>query len=169
MSTLRVDQITDEEGTGAPSFPNGLTGLADGVKPDDAATVGQLPAPPPELLQGQTEDPTSTVFGTVSGQRLAQGFGANEQQIGIGQTWQSPSRSAGTIYQNTTGKPIYAAIHGTFDGSTRDVQVSNDGSTWLRVGQVSSSVQRATRILIPDGGYYRVLSGASIEFWTELR
>ena len=24
MSTLRVDQITDEEGTGAPDFPNGL-------------------------------------------------------------------------------------------------------------------------------------------------
>ena len=26
MSTLRVDTITDEAGTGAPNFPNGLTG-----------------------------------------------------------------------------------------------------------------------------------------------
>ena len=29
MSTLRVDTITDEAGTGAPNFPNGATGLPD--------------------------------------------------------------------------------------------------------------------------------------------
>lgn len=28
MSTLRVDTITDEAGTGAPNFPNGVTGVA---------------------------------------------------------------------------------------------------------------------------------------------
>ena len=28
MSQLRVDVVTDEEGTGAPSFPNGIAGVA---------------------------------------------------------------------------------------------------------------------------------------------
>ena len=28
MSTIRVDTITDEAGTGAPNFPNGVTGVA---------------------------------------------------------------------------------------------------------------------------------------------
>ena len=28
MSQLRVDELTDETGTGSPSFPNGVTGVA---------------------------------------------------------------------------------------------------------------------------------------------
>ena len=51
MGTLRVDTITDEEGTGAPDFPNGLTGL-------------------PQLTTGQATDPDDETFGTVSGSVL---------------------------------------------------------------------------------------------------
>jgi len=67
-------------------------------------------APDNELTQLEVEDDTSTVFGQVSGERLGQAgvvsFTAQEQQIGVGQTWQLVTRSVNVWYQNTTGKPI---------------------------------------------------------------
>jgi len=41
MSTIRVDTITDEAGTGAPNFPNGLTGDASGLSglPSEASQL----------------------------------------------------------------------------------------------------------------------------------
>ena len=67
ISTQDADAVAITGGT--------ITGLADGVDPDDAATVGQIPAlapPPPQLTTGQVTDPDDETFGTVSGERLAQ-------------------------------------------------------------------------------------------------
>ena len=65
MSTLKVDNITDEAGTGAPDFPNGLTGL-------------------PQLTEPQVTDPDDETFGTVSGERLAQAGAAGLQALAEG-------------------------------------------------------------------------------------
>ena len=127
---------------------------------------------PSELTQAQAEDDTSTVFGQVSGQRLAQAvavsFTDQEQQIGVGQTWQNVSglRVVNVSYQNTTGKPIQAHIEGSTAGL---VQVSINNSTWITVCLLGApgSFRTAASIIVPNSYYYRATS--TPERWTELR
>jgi hypothetical protein len=57
MSKISVDEIVDADGSGPPDFPNGVQ-IA-------GSTVGLL-------TQAEAENPASTVFGAVSGQRLEQ-------------------------------------------------------------------------------------------------
>ncbi len=85
--------------------------------------------------------------------------------LGVGQTWQKPSRSLGVTYTNNTGKPIQVFICANLDvgsfnvsGVVMDI---NDGSTYCFVNCV-----------IPDGATYSLRSiygGASIVSWAELR
>jgi len=122
-----------------------------------------------ELSQVQVENPASTVFGQVSGERLSQAFDANEQQIGVGQTWQDVfgSRVVGTSYQNTTGKPIMVAIEMTPTASGESLQVSVDNSTWINIGRGSNAGNYYG--IAPPSWYYRLASGADIQSWAELR
>lgn len=89
--------------------------------------------------------------------------------IGVGQTWQDVggSRSAGTSYQNTTGKPIMVAIRGNTN-STHYLQVSTNNATWVSVGSTIAASANMTAI-IPDDHYYRLQSGATFNGWSELR
>lgn len=92
--------------------------------------------------------------------------------IGVGQTWTdvSGSRTAGTSYQNTTGRPIMVAIADA--RSNEAVQVSDDNSTWLTVGHLGNSgtVAVGATFIVPDDHYYRVNGSAGgISSWAELR
>ena len=123
-----------------------------------------------ELTQIEVEDDTSTVFGQVSGQRLAQAFNASEQQIGVGQTWQdlTGSRSAATSYQNTTGKPITVAVGNTGAGSFGDLDVSTDNVNWITVGNLHPNTGMSAMAVVPHNHYYR-LTNWNGTFWAELR
>jgi len=123
-----------------------------------------------DLSQVQVEDDTSTVFGQVSGQRLAQAFNASEQQIGIGQTWQNltGSRSAATSYQNTTGKPITVAVGNTGAGSFGYLDVSTDNVNWINVGNLHPSTGMSAMAIVSNNHYYRLTSWNGT-FWAELR
>jgi len=138
----------------------------------DPATV--VLAEAPELTQVQVENPASTVFGQVSGERLAQAgvvsFTAQEQQIGVGQTWQdvSGSRSASsTSHQNTSGKPISIGL--ALDNNSGALQMSTDNSTWVTVGSRSGTETNSISAVIPNGYYYRLTGTPSIQSWAELR
>lgn len=89
--------------------------------------------------------------------------------IGFDQTWQdvSGSRSAGTSYQNTTGKPIMVGIRLSNVGG-RDMQVSPDNSTWIDVGTAGNSEAVNAYAVVPDGYYYRVQTSYA-GMWVELR
>jgi hypothetical protein len=99
-------------------------------------------------------------------------FSANA--IGIGQTWQdvSGSRSAGTSYQNTTGKPIVVCTQARDDASP-PFEVSTNNSTWVTLAtlQDNTGSNQQTNIwaTVPDQHYYRLGSPASISVWAELR
>jgi hypothetical protein len=87
-------------------------------------------------------------------------------QIGVGQTWQGVSRSAGVSYQNTTGQPIMAAT--MFTGS-HSFQISTDNSSWVTVDQsLSGTDESHCQVIIPNNHYYKI-TGGSIRFWSELR
>ena len=90
--------------------------------------------------------------------------------LGVGQTWQdvSGSRIAGTSYQNTTGKPIMAAISAD---SVALVQVSTDNSTWVTLAALRSTSGNTVgeiAFVIPNNHYYRITTG-TISYWAELR
>lgn len=92
----------------------------------------------------------------------------DEQQIGIGQTWQDVIRAGNTSYQNTTGKPIQVAT--AFRFYWAQFQVSDDNSTWLNVGEgyEHGNDRSNCHVVVPHGWYYRV-TWTDIRFWRELR
>ena len=108
---------------------------------------------------------------TMTPLRVEQHFSANEQQIGVGQTLQAPSRASSTAYQNTTGKPIFVSIiSSSYSSGTRLLETSTDGVTWASVSRfdVSGAALISTcAALIPNNIYYRY-SGA-FAAWVELR
>lgn len=117
------------------------------------------PAGVAKLTQTQVENAASTVFGQVSGQRVAQAgvvsFADQEQQIGVGQTWQAVTRVSGTSYQNTTGKPIQFSFRGGTGANS--LQVSVDNVTWVTVvtNDASSGTRDFLTAIIPPDYYYR--------------
>ena len=95
------------------------------------------------------------------------------EPIGVGQTWQNMagSRSVGTSYQNTTGRPIMVSIC-TLSVNRTNFQVSTDNSTWVTVGSLAGygniGDEKSSQIIVPDNHYYRA-TGGSLSIWAELR
>lgn len=107
----------------------------------------------------------------------ANSAGVANNAIGYGQWWQNvtSSRSIGTSYQNTTGRPIMVAITSYANGSLIRLQVSIDNANWMSLGCTHSGqnyYDQQTGI-IPNGYYYRHINtvggGVGIENWVELR
>lgn len=95
---------------------------------------------------------------------------ASSNELGNGQTWQTPTRSTSTSYQNTTGRSIMVAVTGGAGGGDRALQVSSDNSTWVTVGWVATASEKlSASAVIPDDYYYRVNGTVTIEEWAELR
>lgn len=94
---------------------------------------------------------------------------ANGVALGVNQTWQdlTSSRSAGTSYQNTTGKPIQVALR-LNTGASGLVQVSTDNASWVTLGVSNSSAFANVSFVVPHGYYYRV-TGVTAASWAELR
>lgn len=145
---------------------------------DGGATVAELATLASPTFTGTPLAPTAAE-GTNTTQIASTAFvdaavnaAVNAATIGTAQTWQSVvgSRSTGTSYQNTTGRPICVAIEAS-GGTSGSFEVSVDGTAWVRVGVVVSigSDARNVIITIPPDGYYRIGTGPTILTWAELR
>jgi len=174
-TAAELNQINDKAPLASPALTGTPTAptAAGGTNTTQLATAAFVQQETPELTQLEVENPASTVFGQVSGERLSQAgvvsFTAQEQQIGVGQTWQDVfgSRVVGTSYQNTTGKPIMVAIEMTPTATGESLQVSVDNSTWINIGRGSNAGNYYG--IAPPSWYYRLESGADIATWAELR
>jgi len=121
---------------------------------------------------------TQTTAGTwVAAPSLIQGSGGQAlismYSLGVGQTWQdfTGSRASGTVYTNTTGRPIAVSVRAnTASNSACSVTLVVNG-----VNMMGSSIHLADYIIgvfgiVPAGNTYSVtLASASIETWAELR
>lgn len=110
----------------------------------------------------------STIQG-VGGQALAA-----MSSIGYGQTWQSPSRSAGTTYYNTTGKPILIAVSGRMNALNTHftyIYVSGILVTYAYGGGGASNAffDVPGIAIVPPGATYSVTNTGGIAVWAELR
>lgn len=100
---------------------------------------------------------------------LIQGAGGQAitamSSVGYGQTWQSVTRTAGTTYYNTTGKPIVllcvstAAVTGAVTGTEININ-SGPSIVFCAVGAASNG-RGSGSIVIPPGANY-VLSDSSV-------
>ena len=94
--------------------------------------------------------------------------------IGYSQSWQSVSRSAGTDYQNTTGKPIQVSVVVTGgDYQSASFYVGASTGSYVQIGytyQIGAGTYQTVTFIVPNNHYYKVtLSGDSINSWVELR
>lgn len=128
---------------------------------------------------------TGTTESLVSPAKVAAAVTSSSQSSSLGsasQTWQSPSRSVNSVYQNTTGRPImvsYGVNDNNFAGETR----------WtLFTGPTSSPAGEAARAstwnvhnysgnssaIVPVDHYYKIqkVTGSNTAgalYWFELR
>jgi hypothetical protein len=96
--------------------------------------------------------------------------------IGVGQTWQAPSRSAGVTYTNTTGRTIEVMVqcgNGGAGNSNTDFNLVINGSTVQCHGMYAATDVGLVVFLVPNGNTYRIniinAAGAVIGNWRELR
>lgn len=95
------------------------------------------------------------------------------QALGVGQTWQNvlASRSTGTDYTNTTGRPIMVNI--TFTQTSSSVpttQLLVGGVVVAQGGQSGIAGGGTLSAVVPAGAVYRcITSGNAPSLWAELR
>lgn len=95
--------------------------------------------------------------------------------FGIGQGWQDVSASrltGGTIYTNSTSKPILVGIRGVGSGSSISLSLQVDAVTVARPGWPStfSGGTVADAMLVPPGSTYRVYADGVVSIvWMEYR
>ena len=82
---------------------------------------------PVSPVNGQTTSTNGIVY-TYSSTNAAwtRTPGTTAAGIGVGQTWQTVTRTNGTTYYNTTGKPIGLALYAT-SGANTSYQIAVDG------------------------------------------
>lgn len=88
------------------------------------------------------------------------GWGAAIQDV-------TASRSAGTTYQNTSGRPMFWSIYGQ-GGSPRYMQTSVNGTTWMNsAGFGSNGEGQTSSVLVAPNLFYRAAPGLNIYGWWE--
>lgn len=127
------------------------------------------------VSQAEAEAGTATTRRAWTAQRVRQAaIAAMSTHVpGMGQTWQdlTADRSIGTIYTNTTGRPIYVSVVAYETGVTNwafevdGVQIGEVGAWESGSGTFSG--------VVPNGSTYRVYrrtgSSGTIRNWAELR
>jgi len=123
----------------------------------------------------------TNITGTITASQLA----SSATSVGVGQTWTTvySSRSSGTEYQNTTGKPIMVNIWfvapftsrgqlWVYDTSGGQVIVADsDGGDYYSASAYTNHYTTISAI-VPPNHYYKffaVSSDATINGWAELR
>jgi hypothetical protein len=105
------------------------------------------------------------------GGTAAASYALTSTVIGAGQTWQnvSGSRSSGTTYTNSTGRPIFISIRWERDDGTLELTV--DGLMIGRIGYTAGPVYYTLTAIVPAGSTYMATaigSGGTL-YWHELR
>lgn len=123
-------------------------------------------------------DSTQTTAGTwATAPSTIQGVGGQAltalSSIGYSQTWTdvTGSRSVGTTYYNTTGRPIFVGVASVNPaaGTTSSWQITVNGVAIINNGDQSNRRSSGTVIVPPSGSYSVAMQSDSIQSWCELR
>ncbi len=109
----------------------------------------------------------STIQG-VGGQALA-----SMSSLGYGQVWASQTRTSGTTYYNTTGKPIIGSYGTTGSGTATNIQANINGTGAFIIAQCNLPSGVAVtygNVVIPPGASYVItVSSGTLNTAYELR
>lgn len=165
--------LTDGSGTGAALFAGGAMGTPSSLDLTNATGLTAAGIAAAALTTAADTIAANNVDTQVPTSAAVKAY-ADSLVLGVGQTWQDvkASRTIGTSYQNTTGRPIMVNI-GSDGGSGQAVQVSSDGSTWISLMIFATGPgnleRQATAFIVPDTHYYRLSGGSAAFSWVELR
>lgn len=155
-------------GTGATSFTSGALLKGAGTGAVTAASAADIVG---QIGSTAVANATTAANGGVTSVNGSTGA-VTVQQIGVSQTWQNPSRSLGTTYTNSTGRPIQVTS-----------SVYAQGGTYARayVGGVMILDSRTVdccgipqisyfpfSFIVPNGTTYQI-TGGGFTIWAELR
>jgi hypothetical protein len=175
MSSQNANAVTISGGT--------ITGITDLTVADGGTGASTLSAN--AVLLGNGTSALQTVAPSTSGNVLTSDgttwTSAAATSIGVGQTWQSVigSRSTGTTYTNSTGRPIMVSVScvsTSASGGAFGFQINGTRVAWQGAAQNASIASYSNiTIIIPNGVTYLVESGSvsnggiSVSYWYELR
>ena len=124
-------------------------------------------------------DSTQAAAGTwVTSPTLVQGCGGQAlaalSSLGYGQTWQNVtgSRTIGTTYYNTTGRPILVQLSAQVNNTTNTFAFLINGVNVAQNGVASpntGSVHTVGGVVPPGGSYSAAAAGFVLNAWSELR
>ena len=86
--------------------------------------------------------------------------------LGVGQTWQVVTRTSGTTYYNTTGKPIMFNFSSAINSNANLVV---EGVTIARTASASNTYGNFSAIIPPGSSYVLTIDAGSAQYIAELR
>jgi hypothetical protein len=125
---------------------------------DSASTVYSTTARTnvPYRVVGYVESTQATAGTWATAPSTIQGYGgqalADMSSLGYGQTWQTVTRTSGTTYYNTTGKPIQLIVSAS--GASQSVSINVSGTAVITQQAASSATIIAASAIIPPGASY---------------
>lgn len=149
---------------GAGTFSSWLIGLA------TPQADGHLAPRNSPAFTGNPTVPTQAT-GDRSAKVANTEFVANTA-LGVAQTWQDVkvSRSFGTTYTNTTGKPIEVAVVGLATNASNSLSLVVGGFKTDHSVSPGSGIVTAVKSIVPPGAaYVLAASNLNVETWVELR
>lgn len=129
----------------------------------------------PFRVVGYIESTQATAGTWATAPSTVQGAGGNALasmgSVGYGQTWQVVTRTLGTTYYNTTGRPICLSVWASDGSAGNFAYISVNGITAAQQGiQVSNQYVGLTAIIPPSASYVVSVSGLAFTITaTELR
>lgn len=163
---------------GANSDITSLTGLTTALSVAQGGT-GSTTLTSGSVVVGNGTSAVSLVAPSTSGNVLTSdgtNWVSSSGPIGVGQTWQLPTRVSGTSYTNSTGKPIQVIVYITqvLAGSGTSVVVV--GGVTIVNGNYQSNATGGSQpisysFIVPNSTSYTVTvtGGCSLGVWAELR
>lgn len=119
---------------------------------------------------GYIESTQATAGTWATAPSTIQGYGGQAlnamSSLGYGQTWQAVTRTAGTTYYNTTGKPIIAS---GYVGNNAYAGISVSGIQVAAVNGGASTAGRVNAVVPPGATYVYFQSSGTIDTFNELR
>ena len=97
----------------------------------------------------------STIIDGSLGVTFPSGVDQTDAGVGYGQTWQSVTRTSGTTYTNTTGKPIFVALDVSIT-TTSTLTVVVGGVTIYSVSQTTAVTAFTASFIVPNGVSYTI-------------
>ena len=170
MSKVRADQYTNKEGTGAPSFPNGVsvTGVLTATSFSGSLAGTASNATVAVNAQGLTGTPNITV-GTVSG---TTGTFSGNVSVGGTLTYDDVTNidSVGLVTARTGVRVTAGGIDVTAGVSTFAAQIEANGGTKITGSQTSNiSAMGANAVDCSAGNYFtKTITGATTFTFTNV-